>query len=522
VTASTDTAGRRPGPPGGWQGRKGPDLTVGPIGKTLIVFALPVLGSNILQSLNGSANAIWVSHVLGEAALTATSNANQIFFMMLGAAFGVTMAANIMIGQAIGARDDALAKKVVGTATTFFVVISLLIGVIGGAATPHILDAMRTPAAARADAIAYLRVIFAAMPFMYFFSFVMMAQRGTGDSKTPFYFSLLAVGLDVTLNPLLIMGIGPFPKMGIAGSATSTLISQTFTLAVMLIHLYRQKSILVIRPSEWRLLIPDFGIVRALVTKGTPMAFQMMVISFAAVTMMSFVNRYGVHTSAAYGAAAQLWTYVQMPAMALGAAVSSMAAQNVGAGKMDRVERVARIGALYAILFTGVPILIIYLADPWVLRAFLKGVSPSLPIAVHINSIVLWGFVPFGVAFIFSGIVRATGAVWPPLLAMIISLWGVRIPMASLLEPHWGADAIWFSFPVGSTMTCILAGGYFMWGGWRKSRMLNMTPSADAPDTGLGQPMMDESEAITDEEGREIRRQSPSGPNRPRSEAPAG
>jgi len=240
------------------------------------------------------------------------------------------------------------------------------------------------------------------------------------------------------------------------------------------------------------------------------------------------VNRYGVHTSAAYGAATQLWTYVQMPAMALGASVSSMAAQNVGAGKIDRVERVAMIGAGYAILFTGVPILIIYLADPWVLQAFLPSTSPSLPIAVHLNSIVLWTFIPFGVAFIFSGIVRATGAVWPPLLAMIVSLWVVRVPLAKLMEPHLGADAIWISFPLGSTTTLILAGAYYRWGGWRKARMLNITPSADAPDTGLGPPMMDESEAITDEEQRELSRRapqgppgSPSAPNRPRSEAPA-
>src|ERR1700730_9236410 len=134
---ATDPGARGPGPPGGGppgggQGRKGPDLTVGPIGATLITFSLPVLGSNILQALNGTANAMWVSHVLGEAALTATSNANQIFFMMLGAAFGVTMAANIMIGQAVGARDDVLAKRVVGTSTTFFVLVSLLIGVAGG------------------------------------------------------------------------------------------------------------------------------------------------------------------------------------------------------------------------------------------------------------------------------------------------------------------------------------------------------------------------------------------------------
>jgi putative MATE family efflux protein len=371
-----------------------------------------------------------------------------------------------------------------------------VIAVLGYMLTPHILDAMRTPADARADAIAYLRVIFAAMPFVFFFSYMMMAQRGTGDSRTPFYFSLLAVGLDVVLNPLLIIGVGPFPRLGIAGSAASTLIAQTVTLVVMLIYLYRKRSILVMRPSEWRLLIPDFGIIRNLVLKGLPMGFQMMVISLAAVTMMSLVNQFGVATSAAYGAAAQLWTYVQMPAMALGAAVSSMAAQNVGAGKMDRVNKVARIGVLYAFLMSAAPVLVIYFADPLVLRIFLPATSPALPIAAHINAYVLWGFIFFGMAFIYSGVVRATGAVWPPLLAMIISLWVVRIPFANLLMPRLGADAVWLSFPLGSLTTLVLAAGYFRWGGWRKARMLDTRPSSDAPDTGLGQPMIEESEAI--------------------------
>jgi putative MATE family efflux protein len=498
--------GRPGGMPGG---RRMPDLTTGPIGKTLILFALPVLGTNILQSLNGSANAIWVSHVLGEAALTATSNANQIMFLMLGASFGLTMASNIMIGQAMGARDEATAKRVIGTSTAFFIFVSIAVGLLGAALTPVILDAMGTPAEARRDAIAYLRVIFSAMPFMYFFSYVMMAQRGTGDSRTPFYFSLLTVGMDVVLNPLLITGYGPFPKLGIAGSATATLIAQTLTLAAMIVHLYRRKSILVLRPGEFHLLIPDFGIVRSLLLKGLPMGFQMMVTSLAAVTMMSLVNKHGVHTSAAYGAAAQLWTYVQMPAMALGAAVSSMAAQNVGAGKMDRVERVARSGVLYAFLFSAIPVVIIYLADPWVLRAFLPGDSPSLPIAVRINSYVLWGFIFFGMAFIFSGIVRATGAVWPPLLAMIVSLWVVRIPLANVLQPIMGVDGLWLAFPIGSLTTLILAWGYYQWGGWRKARMLPTTPAmTDEPDSGFGQPMIEEAEAIADA-AEAVRRYTP-------------
>jgi putative MATE family efflux protein len=497
--------------------RGGPDLTTGPIGRTLITFALPVLGSNILQSLNGSANAVWVSHVLGEAALTATSNANQIFFLMLGSVFGISMAANIMIGQAVGADDEALAKRVVGTSTTFFIVLSLIVGGLGLVFTPAILQAMRTPPDAQVDAIIYLRVIFAAMPFIYFFAFVQMAQRGVGDSRTPFYFSLLAVGLDVLLNPLLIMGIGPFPKMGIAGSATSTLVSQTFTLAVMLIHLYRSRSLLVLQPHEWRLLKPDFEIIRSLALKGMPIAFQMMVISLAAVTMMSMVNAHGSDTSAAYGAALQLWTYVQMPAMAMGAAVSSMAAQNVGAGRMDRVDRVAVVGVAYSLLLTATPVLVIYLADPIILQAFLPAGSRSLPIAVHINSIVLWSFIPFGVAFIFSGIVRSTGAVWPPLLAMVVSLWGVRVPLAKMLAPYLGADAIWISFPIGSLTTCLLAGAYYKWGNWRDARILDVGPYGSAPDTGMGPPsLVEEGEAAA-----EINRSSRSGPNRPASGAAA-
>ena len=210
-----------------------------------------------------------------------------------------------------------------------------------------------------------------------------------------------------------------------------------------------------------------------------------------------------------------------MPAMALGAAVSSMAAQNVGAGRMDRVERIARSGALYALLFTGLPVVAIYVLDPWILRAFLPGDSPSLPIAVHINSIVLWGFIAFGVAFIFSGVVRATGAVWPPLIAMIISLWGIRVPLANLLQPSMGAEAIWISFPIGSAMTMVLSGAYYLWGGWRKQRMMPNSPIAtDEPDTGFGQPMIEEAEALAEAAaaaGEDASRSSPSRPRTPAS-----
>lgn len=457
-----------------------PDLTTGPIGPTLVTFALPVLGTNILQSLSGTSNAFWVSHVLGPAALTATTNANQVFFLMMGAMFGVSMSANLLIGQAIGSGNRDLAKRVVGTCIIFFLVISLLVGLTGFLATPGILAAMGTPADARADATTYLRVIFMAIPIMYFFSFVQMAQRGTGDSRTPFFFALMAISMEVILNPILITGFGPFPKMGIAGSASATLICQGITLASIIIWLQRRDSILIPRRGELHYLIPDLTIIRSLIFKGLPMGLQMFIMSFAALTMTSFVNSYGSTTAAAYGVAMQMWAYVQMPAMALGMSVSSMAAQNVGAGRMDRLDQIARTGIGYTVLLSALPILLIYAAGPLAPRLFLPEGSPSIAIAQHINYFVLWGFIPFGMSFILSGIVRATGSVWPPLIAMVIAMWGIRIPVATLLQPWLGADAVWISFPIGSIASALLALAWYRWGNWRKSSLL----AAFAPTRG--------------------------------------
>src|SRR5690606_17348282 len=197
-----------------------------------------LMGSNILQALNGSANAVWVSQILGEAALAATANANNVLFLMLGAVFGISMASNLLIAQAVGAGDTALCKRIVGSSIVFFFVLSIAVGIGGYLATPHILDALGTPPDARGKAVGYLQVIFLAMPSMYFFTYLMMAMRGAGDSRTPFWFSLAVVALDVGLNPLLILGIGPLPRMGIAGSAAATLISQTLVLAALIAHLY--------------------------------------------------------------------------------------------------------------------------------------------------------------------------------------------------------------------------------------------------------------------------------------------
>lgn len=448
------------------------NLTEGPIARTLFVFALPILAGNVLQSLNGSINAIWVGRYLGEAALTATANANNIMFFLIGAVFGVGMAATILVAQAMGRKDVVQAKQVIGTSATFFIGVSIVIAMLGLPLSRHILLWMSTPEASLPLAVAYLRIIFMAVPFMYCFAFLSAILRGAGDTRTPFTFLLLVVLFDIIGNPLLIFGIGPFPKMGIAGAATSTLIANVISLAAMLSWLRYKKHPLWISRHERGLYRPDPAILRALIVKGVPMGLQMILISLAMIAMISMVNEYGESTTAAYGAALQLWTYVQMPAMAIGAACSSMAAQNVGAGRWDRVGAITRSGVLFNFVLTGALILPLIAFDHATLALFMPDGSPSLAIAQHLNRIAVWSFLFFGLTFVISGVVRSTGAVIPPLLILGIALWAIRVPFAVWLQPRFGVDAIWWSFPVSSVCAMLMSLAYYRWGRWREARML--------------------------------------------------
>jgi Na+-driven multidrug efflux pump len=211
--------------------------------------------------------------------------------------------------------------------------------------------------------------------------------------------------------------------------------------------------------------------VKLLVAKGIPMGLQMFVVSSSMLLLTSLVNRFGSEETAAFNAAMQLWNYVQMPALALGAAVSSMAAQNVGAGKWDRVDRVATTGVTFSLLIGGSLIAMVYLLDKHALGLFLPANSASLRIAAHLNGIVLWSFLLFGITIVLFAAVRATGAVVPPLIMLIISLWLVRVPFAYSMLGLWRADAIWWSFPLASVMSMLMAIGYYRFGGWRKVRL---------------------------------------------------
>jgi len=455
----------------------GARLTEGPIAKTLFVFSLPILLGNVLQTLNGSINAIWVGRLLGETALAATSNANFLMFFLISLSFGISMASVILLGQNLGARRMQEAKKVVGTSTSFFFILSVITGALGVAFSPLILELLDTPAEAMDMAIIYTRIMFAGTPLMFGFNLVMAVMRGAGDSTTPFWFLLLATVLDIGLNPLLIRGAGPLPEMGIAGSATAALIANFISLILLMIWLYARKYFLRITWSELHLLRMDWRIIHLTIRKGIPMGLNMVIVSLANLLLIQIVNGFGTEAAAAFGIANQIASYVQMPALAIGGAVTSMAAQNIGAGRWDRVNRITGVGIGFNVLLTGALVLVLMLFNRETVSLFVDE-GGAIEIGMHINNVTLWSFIIFGIFNVQAGVVRSAGAVMAPLVFAFISLMVIRTPLAAWLGHAFGLDAVWWCFPASFTMAALLNTFYYKYGGWRKARLLEKAGSA--------------------------------------------
>lgn len=461
----------------------------GSVARTLFIFSLPLLGANVLQSLNAAVNSLYVGRLLGEAALGATANANIVLFLLLGVLAGLGAAASILVAQAVGSGSLAEAKRIVATGAALFLTSAVAIAGVGISVAPEILAIMQTPAESADMAADYLRAVFLSLPLFALFSFISMALRGVGDAKAPFWAMAAAVVLDVALNPMLILGLGPLPAMGITGSAIAMLIAEMLSLAGLFAYLYLSRHPLCLRGPDLRLLRPDRAITGKLVAKGLPMAAEMSMFSLSAATMIALVNTYGAQATAAFAVSAQIWTYVQMPAAAISGAVSSMAAQNIGAGRWSRVTAIARWGVLLNLALTGVLVALVYIFLGPLLELFLPHSAAAVEVGRRLNWIVDWSLILMGAAMVLGAAVRASGTVVPPMLLLFAALWLVRLPTAFFASDAFGPDGLWWSFPVGTVAATLFIALYYRFGRWRTHALAVPTTYAEMADTGLGAPL---------------------------------
>ena len=446
------------------------DLTTGPILKTLVVFTIPALATNLLQSVGGSINAIWVGQLLGTTAVAATANANIIMFLLFGTVFGFGMATTILVGRHFGARDIAAARKAFGGGIGFCTGLAMVISLAGWVFAPAVLHLMATPPEVRSEALSYLRITFVSMPFMAMSMMVGMGLRGSGDATTPMLSSVLSTALGVMLNPVLILGLGPFPKLGIAGSALAGAIAAFCGTVLTITLIYTRELPLRLRGRELLYLLPSRAETMYMLTKGFPMGAQTMLSTAAGLIFVGLVNREGMLATAAYGASMQLWNYIQMPAMAVGQAISTMVAQNIGARQHGRVPAITWIGLGVTEAMTLVLTALILIFDVPVLQLFLGHGSAAVPLARHIQLICTGSYLLSGVMMVLFATMRAYGSVLMPLMVMFVALYPGRLGFYALARPMLGGEAVWWAYPAGSVISLVLALLAYRFGPWRRLR----------------------------------------------------
>ncbi len=437
------------------------DLTEGHVAKTLFAFALPSLAVNIIQVMNGTIASIFVGKMLGEAALAATANANQIMFVVFAVVFGFSMAATILVGQATGRKDLAEVRRTTGASIGFFFIGGVIVAILGWLFAPGILLGLGTPHEVYGPALVYIRILLLGLPIGVINMLLPSLLRGVGDAISPLRATLINVVVIAIACPVLI------PVFGIAGAGIAGILSNLASTTYQIAHIYRDDLPIRLRGEELRLLIPDWAHARPVMMLGFPLGLSMVVMGVSQMGMIGLINREGMETVAAFGAANQIWGFLQMPAFAVATAVSAMAAQNIGAGRWDRIDRIAGAGIGINFLLAGVLVGVIALFQKPLLGLFLPAGSPAIVIGAHICLLLNWTHILLGVSTIVTSMVRSNGAVMVPLIILFFTSVVLRFAIGFLGYPQWGSEAIWAAFIAHAVVSTIWSLGYYRWGKWR-------------------------------------------------------
>jgi putative MATE family efflux protein len=424
-------------------------LIRGSLWAALSALALPALGSNLLQSLSGTVSTLWVGRLLGPAALTATANAHLVIWITTSLIGGVATAAGLLVGRAIGQGDPHQVKSIVGSNLTLIAAVSVLVALVGLALSPQIIGLLAVPADAGAAAVIYLRLMFITIPITNLLSLLIALLHGGGETRVPLLATIVLVVLDAVLAPLLIGGWGAWQGWGITGAGIAYGGAHLVSLVCLWLMASRRPHRLTVNFADRAAFRPNPFIVRQSLGGGALVGLQYGLIALASLSLMGLVNRYGSQTAAAYGVAVTIWSFVQMPIQSVAGAASSIAAQSAGAAAWTRVRKVTLVACGANLALTAGMIVLTYVLNPFLVKLFLPGQAAAATIAMEINETVLWGFLLMAVTMVLFGILRAVGDMAVPFAVVLISHGLVRVPFAYLLEPHFGAPAIWWSYPVG-------------------------------------------------------------------------
>ncbi len=437
------------------------EFTEGSVPRTLFRFSFPILLTNLAQASMLLINGLWVGNLLGSAAFAALTVGTTVMVVILAFVLGMNNATLTIFAQLKGAGEQAGINAYLSAFSIILALLSLLIGMAGYFGSAYLLALLNTPAPIMEAAHQYLQINFIGTLFLAGYNFVGTLLRAFGDSKTPLYFVLLATALTAILDPVFIAGFG----LGLNGAAVATVLAQAIAFLASVVYLARR---LVHR--SFRFQLPRKEEVATILKLGVPSGIQMIVIYAGMTAILSLVNTFGDDVVAGFGVAQRLDNIVLLPAVALGAAVNAMAAQNIGAAQWGRVAQISRVGIAFNLaVMSACAAMLFLLAEPLV-RLFIQHEGSVAFGVSYLRTIAL--FYPFiGLNFILNGVVRGAGAMFQVLMLNIISLWLLRVPLTFWMTSLYGEAGIALGIGTSFLISSGFSVAYYRWGRWRSRQL---------------------------------------------------
>jgi putative MATE family efflux protein len=476
-----------------FKGQEELDLTSGGIGKPLFFLSLPIVITNLLQVAYNLADTFWLGQY-STPALAAISFGFPLVYLLISMGMGLAVAGSVLVAQHTGADQKREAEYAAAQTVTFSLIGSVLLGAGGFLVVGDFLSLFGASEQVLGLATAYMRVITLGLPFMFGFFVFISLMRGSGDTITPMLVMFGTVVLNIALDPFLIFGWGPFPRMGVEGAAVATVFARGSAMVVGMAIMLRGHRGIRIRISE---MTPNVGYVRKLARLGVPASVENTGSALSVNALLFIVGLFSTTVVAAFGVGLRVFSLIFMPAIAVDRGVETMTGQNIGAGKPDRAARTNRFAAKTTFLILAALGVVVFVTAPGIIDLFTDDAGVIAEGANFLRWVApTFGFM--GIARAYIGGFRGAGKTLTAAAIAILMLGIVRLPVAWIASQgvlpttFWFFDSpnpqgIWFAFAVSNLVAAVVAFVWFERGTWRDVDLtddeVGPGPSPDGPGT---------------------------------------
>lgn len=428
--------------------------------RALLVFAFPILIGNLFQQFYTMADSVIVGRFVSENALAAVGASYSLTNVFISVAVGGGMGAAVITSQTFGQRDYRRMKRSIATALLSFLMLSLVLSAFGLVFCRQIMDLLQTPSNILDDATAYLQIYFLGLPFLFMYNVLSAMFNALGRSKIPLGLLIFSSVLNILLDLYMVCVLG----LGVTGVAWATLIAQGVSaLASFVIFLRTIRNYAIPHPYRF-----DLSELRQMVRIALPTILQQSTVSIGMMLVQSVVNRFGAEVLAGYSAAVRIENICFVPMVAMGNAIASYTAQNLGANQIDRIRQGYRLSYRVIACFAVILCVILQVAYRPLITLFLgeDGTPAALQTGMNYTWFISWFFVLLGCKMITDGVLRGAGDMPVFTLANLVNL-GLRVLIAVCLAPRFGVALVWYAVPIGWLANYLISLAEYRTGKWK-------------------------------------------------------